>query len=223
MFRSFALRAAFAMAVAALVAWLFLRPDPIAMVLSADSRGVTVERRNEMLPQASGGFVLKAGDKLTVSDGGAAELANHAQTVVAEFTGPAVFVLRSPTEFQIERGGRALSDLAGSFALRTGDKIIVAEGSVAVLGNRSQTLSATLAGPASMTLQSVDDGPQLRLHSGEFSVTAHAKPGARIEAGTTVAVMDHGALTLHALSDGTRLEVESGNVRWQRLDDGREP
>ena len=123
----------------------------------------------------------------------------------------------------VERGGRNLSVHAGTFALRAGDKIIVAEGGIAVLGNRSQTLSATLAGPASVTLQSVEkEGPQLRLHSGEFSVTAHAMPGARIEACTTVAVMDHGALTLHAQSDGTRLEVESGNVRWQRLDDGRE-
>ena len=122
----------------------------------------------------------------------------------------------------VERGGRKLSDLAGSFALRAGDKIIVAEGGAAVLGNRPQTLSANLAGPASMTLQSVDDGPHFRLHSGEFSITANAMPGVRIEAGTTVAVMDHGVLTLHAQSDGTRLEVESGNVRWQRLDDGRE-
>jgi hypothetical protein len=163
LFRRPLLRLALPLVLVAVAGWFVLRPDPAVLSLSAESHAVTVER-----------------------------------------------------------GGRNLSNHAGSFALRAGDTITVAEGGVAVLGNRSQTLSATLAGPASMTLQSADEGPQLRLHSGEFSVTAHAMPGARIEAGTTVAVMDHGALTLHAQSDGTRLEVESGNVHWQRLDDGRE-
>jgi hypothetical protein len=163
LFRRPLLRLALPLVLVALAGWFVLRPDPAALSLSAESHAVTVER-----------------------------------------------------------GGRNLSNHAGSFALRAGDRITVAEGGVAVLGNRSQTLSATLAGPASMTLQSVDEGAQLRLHGGKFSVNAHAMPGARIEAGTTVAVMDHGALTLHAQSDGTRLEVESGNVRWQRLDDGRE-
>lgn len=163
LFRRPLLRLALPLVLVAIAGWFALRPDPAVLSLLAESRAVTVER-----------------------------------------------------------DGQTLSDLAGSFALRAGDKITVAEGGAAVLGNRSQTLSATLAGPASMTLQSVDDVPQLRLHSGEFSITAHAMPGARIEAGTTVAFMDHGALTLRAQSDGTRLEVESGSVRWQRLDDGRE-
>lgn len=162
-FRRPLLRLALPLVLLAIAGWFVLRPDPSALMLSAESRAVTVER-----------------------------------------------------------GGRNLSDHAGSFALRAGDKIIVAEGGIAVFGNRSQTLSATLVGPASVTLQSVDGGPQLRLHSGEFSVTAHANPDVCIEASTTVAFMDHGTLTLRAQSDGTRLEVESGNVRWQRLDDGRE-
>jgi hypothetical protein len=122
----------------------------------------------------------------------------------------------------VERGWRKLSEHAGSFALRAGDKITVAEGGTAVFGTRSLALSATLAGPAVMTLQSMEDGPQLRLRNGEFSITSHAVPGVRIEAGSTVAFMEHGALTLHAQSGSTRLEVESGNVRWLRLDDGRE-
>lgn len=163
LFRRPLLRLALPLVLVAIAGWFALRPDPAALMLAAESRAVTVER-----------------------------------------------------------DGRKLSDSAGSFALRAGDKITIAEGGVAVLGNRSQNLSATLAGPASVTLLSMDDGPQLRLHSEIFSITAHAMPGVRIEAGTTVAVMDHGALTLRAQSDGTRLEVESGSVRWQRLDDGRE-
>ncbi len=160
LFRSFALRVAFAVAAAALVAWLVLRPDPSAMTLSADSRGVTVERQNQALAQASGGFALKAGDKLIVSDGGAAELANHAQTVVAEITGPAVFVLRSPAEFQIERG--------------------------------------------------------------DATVAASGQTPVRVHAGRTVAIADHGAFRISVEASAVRLEVESGQVAWQRLDDGRE-
>jgi hypothetical protein len=160
LFRSFALRVAFAVAAAALVAWLVLRPDPSAMALSADSRGVTVERQNQTLAQVSGGFALKAGDKLIVSDGGAAELANHAQTLGAEFTGPAVFVLRSPTEFQIERG--------------------------------------------------------------EATVAASAQTPVRVHAGRTVAIADNGAFRINVEASAVRLEVESGQVAWQRLDDGRE-
>jgi ferric-dicitrate binding protein FerR (iron transport regulator) len=159
LFRSFALRAAFAIVVAALVAWLIFRPDPSAMVLSADSRGATVERQNQTLAQVSGGFALKAGDKLTVSDGGAAELANHAQTIVAEFTGPATVVLRSPNEFQFERG--------------------------------------------------------------EASVAASGQTPVRVHAGRTVATTDNGAFRISVEASAVRLEVESGEVAWQRLDDGR--
>ena len=122
----------------------------------------------------------------------------------------------------VERDGRTIADLVDSFSLSPGDEITVAEGGVAVLGNRSHTLVATLTGPASMTLQSQDEGPELRLHSGELSITALAVPGLRIESNTTVALMDQDALILHVRADGTRLEVESGKVRWQRLDDGRE-
>lgn len=159
-FRGFALRAAFGIAVVAFVSWLVLRPDPIAMVLSANSRGVTVERRSEMLPQVAGGLVIKAGDKLFVSEGGAAELTNHSQTIVAEFTGPAVLVLRSPTEFYIERGG--------------------------------------------------------------ISFAASGQIPLRVQAGSTVAISDNGAFRISVEAHAVRLEVESGEVAWQRLDDGRE-
>lgn len=158
--RSFALRAAFAVAVVALAVWFILRPDPSAMVLSADSRGVTVERQNQTLAQVSGEFVLETGDKLIVTDGGAAELANHAQTLVAEFTGPASVVLRSPTEFQIERG--------------------------------------------------------------EASVAASGQTPLCVHAGRTVATTDNGAFRISVGASAVRLEVESGEVAWQRLDDGRE-
>jgi ferric-dicitrate binding protein FerR (iron transport regulator) len=157
--RSFVLRTAFAIAVVVLATWLVLRPDPSAMVLSADSRGVTVERHNKTLSQVAGGFVLKAGDRLSVADSGAAELGNKAQSVIAEFTSPAVFVLRSPTEFLIERG--------------------------------------------------------------EVSVAASGEIPLRVHAGRTVAITDNGAFRISVGADAVRLEVESGEVAWQRLDDGR--
>jgi hypothetical protein len=162
-FRSFALRAAFAITAAVLVSWLVLRPkqgeNQSEVVLSADSRGITIERQNQTIPQVTGEFALKAGDKLSVSDGGAVELANRAQSVIAEFTGPAVIVLLSTAEFLIERG-------AVSFAA-----------------------------------------------SGEVPLRVHA--------GRTVATTDKGEFRINVEPNAVRLEVESGEVAWERLDDGR--
>ncbi len=123
---------------------------------------------------------------------------------------------------QVEREGRKIPVPADGLALQAGDVINVATGGVAIFGDSVQKLSSTLLGPAALTLRSVEAEPRLSLHRGELRISSSAASGPRIEAGDTVALIDQGAMTLRAQPEGVRLEVETGRVRWQRLDDGRE-
>jgi len=122
----------------------------------------------------------------------------------------------------VERDGRNIPAPPDGFVLRDGDGIVVTTGGVAIFSDADHGFSSTLLGPAAITLRSVDAGPRLTLHRGELRISTSGASATRVEAGDTVALIDEGALTLRAQSEGIRLEVESGRVRWQRLDDGRE-
>jgi hypothetical protein len=159
-FRSFAVRVALSAAALALVAWIFLRPDPSSTVLAAGGTGVTIGRASKTFAASARELPLRAGDRLMIADDGRGELANRAQTVSAVFAGPAELRLNAPAEFEVRRG--------------------------------------------------------------EFLFTASGQTPLRVHAGATLADAADGSFRITVGTNLVRLEVESGNVTWRRLDDGRE-
>ncbi len=166
------LRFALPVLVLALGTWLALRPDPAAMVLSVESRNVTIIRGGSSLADAGEGFELRHGDRVMVGDGGSVTFTSRALSVFASLAGPGELVMASAKdmlELDVLRGELCVATSAGCEVRIHGSRAVTTldHGEMTVQVEPDSVRVEVASGSA--RVHRLDDGRELSVPEGHFA------------------------------------------------------
>jgi hypothetical protein len=166
------LRFALPALVLALGAWLALRPDPAALLLSAESRNVTIMRGSRSLADAGEGFTLRPGDRVMVADGGSVAFSSRAPSAFATIAGPAELVVASTKEtleLDLVRGELSVATSGGREVRIRGSRAVTTldHGEMTVQVEPDAVRLEVASGSA--RLHRLDDGRELSVPEGHFA------------------------------------------------------
>lgn len=125
----------------------------------------------------------------------------------------------------IVRGEQAIGEVPDGFALRSKDRIQLADDGQATLFYLEENTQVQLRGPAQLELRETREGKNLRLHRGSLTARVAPQPADRPmilwtpQAELTVLGTE---FTLSVVSNATRLDVIEGALRMACLEDGKE-